>query len=351
MDVAFATILGNPVYLGNGAGGFTLHATLGTANSQAVAVGRFNADVRDDLVFANVGGPSSVWIKNAGDGFLSRDLAQIGDAIAVTVGEFGGDASTDIAFGRTSSGIGDVPANPVLLNDGTGQFAAPLTLLGSATTTGIHAGDVDSDGLTDLVFINASGVHQIWVNTGGGYRLHAEQIFSADAAVGVLAEIGMTDVSDPGGVDLAMGGTLQTGLGVFLNDSFGNLGMGDAVLPVLTLIGDGTLIIPSGSIYADPGATAEDNIDGTISARVVVDNPVNTDTVGAYTVTYNVSDLAGNAAAPITRTVKVALATGGGGGGGGSFNPFVVFLLMLAVLLAVHRAKHVIILVSGQKQK
>jgi hypothetical protein len=201
------------------------------------------------------------------------------------------------------------------------------------------------------VFINSSGVHQIWVNTGGGFSLHAEQIFSDGAAAGVLAEIGMTDIGNPGGVDLAMGGELQSGIGVFLNDSFGNLGMGDAAAPMLALIGDGTVIIPSGSIYADAGATAEDNIDGTISGRILVTNPVDTATLGTYTVTYDVADLAGNPAVQISRTVNVAPATGGGGGGGGSLNPFVVFLLILAALFAAHRARHVIILVRGQKQK
>jgi len=351
MDIAIATTQGNSVYLGNGAGDFTLHATLGNANSQAVAVGQFNADARDDLVFANIGGASNVWIKNTGAGFTSSGLLLIGDATAVTVGEFGGDATQDVAFGRTSSGIGDVPANPVLVNNGTGQFAVPMATLGSATTAGIHAGDVNADGLTDLVFINSSGVHQIWVNTGGGFRLHAEQIFSDGAAAGVLAEIGMTDIGNPGGVDLAMGGTLQFGLGVFLNDGFGNLGMGDAVPPVLTLTGDGTLVIPSGSVYTDMGATAEDNIDGTISARVVVGNPVNTSTLGTYTVTYDVSDLAGNAAMQITRTVNVAPDTGGGGGGGGSVNPFVVFLLMLMALFAAHQSNRAIIWVGERKQK
>jgi hypothetical protein len=349
MDIAFATIQGNPVYLGNGSGGFTLHATLGNANSQAVAVARFNADTLDDLVFANVGSASVVWTKNAAAGFASTSQLLIGDANAVTVGNFGGDARPDVAFGRTSSGIGDVPANPVLINNGTGQFGTPMATLGSATTTGIHAGDVDGDGLTDLVFINASSVHQIWINTGSSFRLHPEQIFSDGAVAGVLAEIGMTDVGIPGGVDLAMGGPLQTGLGLFLNDSFGNLGMGDAVVPVLTLNGDATVIIPSQSVYTDAGATAEDNIDGTISANIVIDNPVDTSLVGTYTVTFNVMDRAGNTAVQISRTVNVAPDTGRGGGG--SLGPLIVFLLLMGILFAAYRARSVIILLGGQQQK
>ena len=51
-----------------------------------------------------------------------------------------------------------------------------------------------------------------------------------------------------------------------------------------------------GSTYIDAGATAVDNIDGDITANIVTVNAVDVNTVGTYTVTYNVSDAAGNAA-------------------------------------------------------
>ena len=60
-----------------------------------------------------------------------------------------------------------------------------------------------------------------------------------------------------------------------------------------------------GGSYSDPGATASDNIDGNITSSIVTVNPVNTAVVGTYTVTYNVSDAAGNAATQVTRTVYV----------------------------------------------
>jgi hypothetical protein len=60
-----------------------------------------------------------------------------------------------------------------------------------------------------------------------------------------------------------------------------------------------------GSSYSDAGATASDNYDGDISTRIVTSNAVNTSHLGAYSVTYNVSDNSGNAATPAVRTVKV----------------------------------------------
>ncbi|WP_321277118.1 DUF5011 domain-containing protein [Thiomicrorhabdus indica] len=79
----------------------------------------------------------------------------------------------------------------------------------------------------------------------------------------------------------------------------------DATVPVITLLGDSSVTLELGQTYTDAGATASDNKDGNITAQIVTVNPVNTGTIGVYTVTYNVSDMAGNSAAQVTRTVHV----------------------------------------------
>jgi hypothetical protein len=334
MDIAVATIAGNPIYHGNGSGGFNLHATLGTANSLAVAVGKINNDPRDDVVFANVGSDSRAWTKNAGNGFTSSDQIGIGDATSVSLADTSGNGRVNLAvFGRISSGIGDIPSNPVLSNNGSGNFGNPVELLGNAPTNDVHFGDVNGDGQLDIVVVNDSGVHQIWSAGGGSYSLHSEQIVANGALRGVLTDLGDTDIGDSGGVDLAMGGAGSLGTGVYLNDGFGNLGRGDAVLPVLTLRGPNPVDVPSNTNFVDSGASALDNIDGDISASVRSDNPVNTTIVGTYTITYNVSDFAGNAADPITRTVNVIPSAGSGGsGGGGAVNLWLVLIGSLLVI-------------------
>ncbi len=99
----------------------------------------------------------------------------------------------------------------------------------------------------------------------------------------------------------------------------------DTTAPVITRIGAASVTLTVGDSYADEGATAMDNNDGDITANIVVDNPVDTGSAGTYTVRYNVSDAAGNAATEVTRTVTVnappvvappptPVATGGGGG-------------------------------------
>ena len=75
---------------------------------------------------------------------------------------------------------------------------------------------------------------------------------------------------------------------------------------MITLVGDAVTDLSVGEHYTNLGATASDNYDGDITADVVIGGEnVDTSTVGQYTVTYNVSDDAGNAATEVTRTVNV----------------------------------------------
>lgn len=93
----------------------------------------------------------------------------------------------------------------------------------------------------------------------------------------------------------------------------------DTTNPVITLLGNAVVNLTVGDTYTDAGATAADDVDGDITTDIVKVNPVNTAVVGTYTVTYDVSDAAGNEANQVARTVNVAArqSSGGGGGGGG----------------------------------
>ena len=79
----------------------------------------------------------------------------------------------------------------------------------------------------------------------------------------------------------------------------------DTTPPVITLLGSPSVNITLGDVYTDAGATAFDNVDGDLTANIVTVNPVNINAVGDYSITYNVSDAAGNAAQEVTRTVSV----------------------------------------------
>jgi hypothetical protein len=78
----------------------------------------------------------------------------------------------------------------------------------------------------------------------------------------------------------------------------------DNTAPVITLTGINPVTINAGSTYSDAGATASDAHSG-ISGNVIVTGIVNVNVIGTYTVTYAISDKAGNEAVSVTRTINV----------------------------------------------
>lgn len=100
----------------------------------------------------------------------------------------------------------------------------------------------------------------------------------------------------------------------------------DNTPPTITINGNSTVSFTTGvygSSYVDAGAIATDNrVPTDLTSSIVTVNSVNSSVFGTYTVTYNVSDSAGNAGTQVIRTVNVStlgieyLVVGGGGGGG-----------------------------------
>ncbi len=79
----------------------------------------------------------------------------------------------------------------------------------------------------------------------------------------------------------------------------------DKTAPVITLTGAAAIDHILNSAYTDQGATATDDKDGDLTASITVSGTVNKDLAGNYTLTYNATDAAGNAATPVTRVVTV----------------------------------------------
>ena len=82
----------------------------------------------------------------------------------------------------------------------------------------------------------------------------------------------------------------------------------DSVLPVITLNGSSSISLKVGEVYSELGATAQDDIDGDISSKIITTGTVNTAVAGTYTITYTVSDTAGNVATT-TRTINIEAVT------------------------------------------
>ncbi len=77
-------------------------------------------------------------------------------------------------------------------------------------------------------------------------------------------------------------------------------------VPIITLNGDNPQVVTIGEDYIEAGATAADDIDGDITASIVIDSSdVNTSVINNYYITYNVTDSDGNAAQEVIRVVSV----------------------------------------------
>ena len=73
----------------------------------------------------------------------------------------------------------------------------------------------------------------------------------------------------------------------------------DTTIPVITLLGLNPMTINAGTPYNEPGATVTEGLTATITGTVQIMIP------GTYSMIYNATDLAGNNAVEVTRTVNV----------------------------------------------
>lgn len=79
----------------------------------------------------------------------------------------------------------------------------------------------------------------------------------------------------------------------------------DTTAPTLELVGGPQIDLSLNATYVDPGFSAQDDVDGDLSAQVTVEGTVNVNQVGDYELTYEVVDAAGNASSA-ARVVTVA---------------------------------------------
>jgi len=70
--------------------------------------------------------------------------------------------------------------------------------------------------------------------------------------------------------------------------------MPDVVKPVITLLGKNPDSLLLNASYVEPGFNATDDVDGDLTSSVIISSNLDSSKVGAYLITYRVSDMAGN---------------------------------------------------------
>lgn len=320
---------GTAVVRNDGLGGW-LVSQLIPEPARDVGSADFNQDGFMDLVVTSAADRAvrTYFQDDVGGTFRSGSVFRESSVASSTPADVNNDGIPDLLLAVDGEDL-TVPVSRVLANDGSGGFAL-LDNLGASPTARLLAGDVNGDGVADVVALKPTGVHQVFAGQlGTSFTLEQQQIPSAGTAGGLLI-----DINADQSLDLILAADPSSVVEVHFNDGLGRFGLGDVTPPVISLAGDTNVTLQAGDAYEDPGATASDDVDGDLTAQITVDNTVNTAIVGTYQVSYSVADRAGNIS-EAKRTVKITAVTGVGGGGGGAWGA--IALLMLSSLVALRR--------------
>jgi hypothetical protein len=299
-DLAIANASSNDVSVltGDGSGEFGGGRTYNVGLTPlSVASGDFNGDGKIDLAVTNNGQNSvSVLLGNGGGTFGADTKYSAGftpkDVIA---GDFNGDGKLDLAVAdNTCCQI--TQSVSILLGNGNGGFAAPVTFNAGTGATAIVSGDFNRDGKADLAVVNNAD-NNISILIGNGAGAFASlvnfnlPVSPSDVAVGDFDGDGNTDLAVAGGsgtISILLGNgaggfsigspILVSGAGAITvgdvnGDGRADLGVANTTDSLLVLIGDGSgnFSTPNSFPVPSPGDVvfADFNGDGKVDLAAI----------------------------------------------------------------------------------
>ena len=195
------------ILLGDGSGGFTFgqvpKAGTGTAEPVAIAAADCNGDGFDDLIVLNKNSDSiAVLDGQQGGKFAAARPFPSGSSFSVPIGmalaDVNSDNNVDVVVANSRSGDASV-----LLGDGHGSFAAPRAFVSDKEPQGIVTVDVNGDTFPDVVTVNRGSATQnvgVLLGTGDGSLAGVEDVMTQPSPTGVAAG----DVNNDGLADLVV---------------------------------------------------------------------------------------------------------------------------------------------------
>jgi hypothetical protein len=198
----------------------------GTSHDVAdLATGDLNGDGKDDVVSISPLVPATVIAWSGVDGsILWSDNSTSGYAVAI--GDITGDGQNEvIAGGRDNDYSPEIPVSnndfgPSLGGSVINAYAANGTLLWAYPTASevhdIEIGDVDGDGIDDVVACNDDSASYIYVLRGNGTELDGWPV----AVGGEVVDLAVGQLDGQAGVDIAAIGESESGT-LYVYDSSG----------------------------------------------------------------------------------------------------------------------------------
>ncbi len=160
LDAFVALSFGGEVILfGNGDGTFVSSSSSGGFHSSDVALGDLDSDGDLDALVSLTSRENEIWLNNGDGTFKTTAFDSEGTITGVALGDLDGDGDLDAFFSGSSSSL-----NHLWLNNGDATFTSSL-LGNTVNSRDVFIGDMDNDGDLDVVCANY-GTEEIFLNNG-----------------------------------------------------------------------------------------------------------------------------------------------------------------------------------------
>jgi uncharacterized repeat protein (TIGR01451 family) len=214
------------VFLGNGAGTFTLTGTpTAAAGANWIAVGDFNNDGNLDMAVANSSADTvSILLGNGLGGFSAGTPLTAGSTpFAVIAGDFNGDGILDLAVSNSGGST-----LTVFLGLGSGLFGTGTSFTVGVSPQEVVVGDFNEDGIPDLAVANlGDSTCSILLGTGTGFFTVQAPI--STGTTGFPIGLIVADFNHDGHLDL--GAVNASSIGVLLGAGTGLFTLVETVIP------------------------------------------------------------------------------------------------------------------------
>ena len=189
-----------------GTGTLGSELTIAGAAGQDLTTGDFNGDSKIDIINA----AGTVYLGN-GDGTFRQGTSLNVSWNYITMADTNGDGKIDIIGGNGSTAR-------VLLGNGDGTFVAAQTFTGAGTVGRLTLGDLNGDGIADLVLpaTNVATVSVLFGNGNGTFQAKVDYSVSGSPGAATLA-----DMNDDGRLDIVTGGKTGSTVNILINQGNG----------------------------------------------------------------------------------------------------------------------------------